>query len=166
MNKIDKSKFKDVMGRYLTQSLFLEPQLDQKFATFTLQGEDREYRGTIYPSLKKLYLNMSDPIEYEFATTYLYDWDHWQKMQGNANLLYHIEGWRQELELKLASEGFRAILDQSEDNYQASKWLAERGWSKRGAGRPKKEEAQADKRLQDHLDSEFAGDVVRMDSYR
>lgn len=164
--KIDKTKFKDSLGRYITQGLFLEPQLDQTFAIFTLQGEDRVYKGQTYISLKKLYLEMADPIEYEFATTYLYDWDHWKKMEGNANLLYQISKWREELELKLASEGFRAILDQSEDNYQASKWLAERGWSKRGAGRPKKETEASERKLQEHLDNEFAGDVVRMDNYR
>lgn len=164
--KIDKSGFKDTLGRYITQGLFLEPQLDPTFAVFTMQGEDRVYKGKTYISLKKLYLEMADPIEYEFATTYLYDWDHWKRMESNAFLMNNISKWREELELKLASEGFRAILDQSEDNYQASKWLAERGWSKRGAGRPKKELEASERKLQEHLDNEFAGDVVRMDNYR
>ena len=162
--KIDKSKFKDTMGRALTQSLFLEPNYNTEFAVYTLDGEDKTYKGTVYPSLKKLYLQMADPIEYEFATTYLLDWEHWEKLLGNRIIMHHIEKWRHELELKLASEGFRMILDQSEDNYQASKWLAEKGWKKQGVGRPKK--AKEDQQLQSYLEKEFEADVVRMEDFK
>ena len=162
--KIDKTKFKDAMGRALTQSLFLEPNYNQEFAFYTLDGEDKVYKGVTYYCLKKLYLEMSDPIEYEFATTYLIDWDHWERLQGNAIIMKHIEKWRKELDLKLASEGFRMILDQSEDNYQASKWLAEHGWKKQGVGRPKKEKA--NKALDEHLEKEFAADVIRLDDWK
>ena len=162
--KVDKSKFKDVMGRALSQSLFLEPNYNTDFAYYTLDGEDKKYKGKVYPSLKRLYLEMSDPVEYDFATTYLIDWNHWEKLQGNAIIMSHIEKWRYELELKLASEGFRAILDQSEDNYQASKWLAEKGWKKQGVGRPKK--VKEDKALDDYLEQEFAKDVIRMEDYK
>lgn len=162
--KIDKSKFKDSMGRALTQSLFLEPNYNQEFAYYTLDGEDKLYKGVTYPSLKKLYLAMADPIEYEFATTYLLDWEHWEKLQGNRIIMAHIEKWRHELELKLASEGFRMILDQSEDNYQASKWLAEKGWKKRGVGRPVKE--RETKELDSYLEKEFEADVVRMEDWK
>ena len=164
--KIDKSKFKDSMGRALTQSLFLEPNYNTEFAAYTLSGEDKEYKGVVYPSLKRLYLETSDPIEYEFASTFLIDWAHWQRLCSNAIIRKHIDEWREELELKLASEGFRMILDQSEDNYQASKWLAEKGWQKRGAGRPKKDADIRDQAHTDYLEEEFAGDVVRMEGWR
>ena len=162
--KIDKSRFKDVMGRPLTQSLFLEPNYNTEYAYYTLDGEDKNYKGTVYPSLKKLYIELADPIEYEFATTYLLDWDHWERLQGNKLINHHIEKWRHELELKLASEGFRMILDQSEDNYQASKWLAEKGWKKRGVGRPVKEKET--KELDNYIENEFAADVVRMEDWK
>lgn len=162
--KIDKSGFKDVMGRALTQSLFLEHNYDTDFAYYTLDDEDKEYKGKTYPSLKKLYIASDDPIEYEFANTYLLGWAHWQKICGNKILLRHVEQWREELELKIASEGFRTILDQSENNVQATKWLIEKGWKKQGAGRPKKDSGQ--KALDDFIEKEFEGDVVRMDSYR
>jgi hypothetical protein len=162
--KIDKSGFKDVMGRALTQSLFLEPNYNTDFAYYTLEGEDKVYKGRTYPSLKKLYLAAYDPLEYEFANTYLLDWDHWVKMQGNAILNRHIEKWREELELKIRSESLRMILDQSEDNYQAAKFLAEQGWKKAGVGRPKKEKV--DKQLDEHIANEFANDVLRMEDYK
>lgn len=163
--KIDKTKFKDAMGRPLTQSLFLEPNYNTEFAFYTLKGEDHEYEGNLYYSLKKLYLEMSDPMEYEFATTYLIDWDHWERLQGNAIIMKHIEKWRKELDLKLASEGFRMILDQSETNYQASKWLAEHGWKRNSVGRPKKGNKEQ-KALDEHLEKEFAADVIRLDDWK
>lgn len=164
--KVDKTKFKDVMGRPLTQGLFLEIQYDTKFAYYTLTDEDKEYEGKIYPSLKRLYLEMEDPVEYEFANTYLLGWKHWMRMCGNAMLLSHIEEWRNELELKLASTGVRMMMDQAEDNMQAAKWLAERGWAKRGAGRPAKEEKEKDRNLQEYLNGEFGGDVIRMSDHK
>jgi hypothetical protein len=78
--------------------------------------------------------------------------------------LKHIETWREELELKLASEGFKQILDQSENNVQATKWLIEKGWKKRGAGRPLKDNGQ--KVLDDYFEKEFGADVVRMEDYK
>lgn len=163
----DKSKLRDPLGRMLTQSLFLEPVYNTEYAMYTLTSdEDKEYQGKIYPSLKRLYLAMSDPVEYEFASTYLLGWPHWQRLCENAIIRKHIDEWRLELELKLASEGFRMILDQSEDNYQASKWLAERGWAKRGAGRPKKEEIERERKISDKLEEEFSADIVRLSEWK
>lgn len=164
--KIDKTKFKDPQGRALTQSLFLEPNYNTEYAFYTLDGEDKVYKGRTYYSLKKLYLAMEDPIEYEFATTYLIDWSHWKRLCNNAIIERHISEWRDELELKLMSAGVKSMLDQSEMNMQAAKWLAERGWSKRGAGRPKKEEMERDKQMHDRLDQEFGADVLRMEDFK
>lgn len=164
--KIDKSKFKDPMGRPLTQSLFLEPVYNTDYAFYTLDDDDKTYKGKIYYSLKKLYLDMEDPIEYEFATTYLLGWNHWKKICNNAILDRHISEWRDELELKLMSAGVSSMLEQSDQNMQAAKWLAERGWSKRGAGRPKKEEMERDRQLHDRLDEEFGADVLRMEDFK
>jgi hypothetical protein len=162
----NKKAMKDQLGRYITQSLFLEPNYNEEFAMYTFDGEDKVYNGKTYPSLKKLYMELGDPIEYEFATTYLYDWNHWKRLCTNAIIMRHIEQWRDELELKLMSEGVRMMLDQAEDNQQAAKWLAERGWSKRGAGRPKKEEAEFNRKVHERLDEEFSSDVVRMQDYK
>lgn len=165
MMKIDKTKFKDTMGRPLTQSLFLEPNYNE-YAYYTFDGEDKTYKGKVYPSLKRLYLEMMDPVEYEFATTYLLDWPHWKRLCSNAIISRHIEDWREELELKLRSEGVRMMIDQSEDNSQAAKWLAERGWDRKGAGRPKKEQRESERRIQDRLDEEFGADIARLEDYR
>ena len=160
----DKSVFKDSGGRYLTQSLFLEFQYDPTFAIFTFAGEDKEYNGRKYISLKKLYLDEEDPIEYRFATKYLFDWEHWQRMNENKILRAHFDQWREELEILIRSDAIRSIRDMSADgsNFQAMKWLADRGWDKRGAGRPSKAEKERESRIKDRLDDEFNADVIRL----
>ena len=64
--KLDKSKMLDSMQRPLTQSLFLELGYTD-FAIFTLKEDDYVYNDKTYISLKKLYLEMEDPTEYDFA---------------------------------------------------------------------------------------------------
>jgi len=164
--KIDKSKFKDTMGRPLTQSLFLEPNYNVDYAFYTLDGEDKTYKGKVYPSLKRLYLDCMDPTEYEFASTYLIDWPHWKRLCTNAIILRHIEDWREELELKIRAEGVRMMMDLSEDNAQAAKWIAEKGWDKKTAGRPRKEDLARDRRIQEDLDNEFGADIARLEDYK
>lgn len=160
---IDKDRMKDKMGRGLTQALFLEYNYDESFAVFTIDDQDKVYKGKTYPSLKRLYLACDDPIEYDFATTYLLGWNHWKKIQGNKWCMNHITEWREELELKLASESFKMILDQSEENYQASKWLAEKGWKKKGVGRPAKDKS--DIELDKRIEEEWGADIIRMEKY-
>ena len=63
---IDKSRLVDGQGKPLTQSLFLEIGYTD-FSVYTLKDQDYEYNDKVYPSLKRLYLEMEDPTEYEFA---------------------------------------------------------------------------------------------------
>lgn len=133
----DRSKFKDSMHRYRTQSLFLEYEYNEGPAVYTLDGADKEYNGTVYPSLRRLYLELGDPTEYEFANRYLHDWDHWMKICNNAQLMEQIEEWREELEVKIRSQAIRKMLS-LDSNFNAIKWAADGHWNTRGAGRPKK----------------------------
>lgn len=135
---LDKSKFKDEKGRYLTQGLFLEERYNTNLAVFTLDGEDKVYKGKTYLSLKRLYLEACDPIEYNFAKTNLYDWKHWQKMTNNKFVREHVDQWRKELELYLVSEGVQTLvgLAMDDSSYQAAKYLASRGWDVSERGRP------------------------------
>jgi hypothetical protein len=164
--KLDKSNLVDTMGRPLTQGLFLEMGYDTRYAVFTLNDEDKEYNSKIYPSLKALYMQCDDPTEYEFAKKYLLGWKHWQRMNANVVLREHFDEWREEFEIKVRSEAIRAITDMTAEgaNFQAAKWLADRGWDKRGAGRPSKQEADREKRIKSKLDNEFTEDIDRMDN--
>lgn len=165
---IDKKKFLDVRGRPLTQSLFLEIGYNVDYAVYTLKDYDHEYNGVVYPSLKRLYLAHEDPIEYDFANTYLYSWEQWQKLEKNRVVAPHIEKWRFELQLKLSSQAVRDIISSTEDEggFQARKYVAERAWNKNAVGRPKKDTSEIDKKIADRLDSEYEDDVARVFEFR
>lgn len=158
--KPDKSKFKDEKGRYIVQGLFLEDRYNVDLSVYTLDGEDKNYKGKIYPSLKKLYIELGDPTEYIFARTYLFDWGHWQRMKRNAILVKHIEQWRNELELSLVAEGISTMLDLAvnDKSYQAAKFLADRGWDKSERGRPTNAEIQGELKRKAREEEEFASD--------
>jgi hypothetical protein len=160
---MNKSKMRTPQGNYLTQSLFLEIGYS-KDAIYTLQGEDRSYKGKKYKSIKKIYLSMEDPIEYDFATKNFYDWEQWQRIQGNKLILPYIEEWRNELDLKLRSRAFKQILDttQSEQGMVAKKWIADKGWLKNSVGRPSKASIQQDKAYKAKVKNEYESDIVNI----
>lgn len=160
---MERAKLQDIMGKPLTQSLFLEIGYNTEFALYTFKDEDHEYKGKIYPSLKKLYLEMEDPTEYEFARTYLLGWQHWKRLCDNKLIRKQIDEWREELELQLRSKGIKATIEAAKaGNFHASKWLADRGWEQRGAGRPSKDEIEKEKKFQARTSEEYSGDVVRL----
>lgn len=158
--KPDKSKFKDEKGRYIVQGLFLEDRYNTDLAVYTLDGEDKTYKGVVFPSLKKLYLEHGDPVEYSFARKYLYDWPHWQRLCNNAIVGRHIETWRAELALSLQADGIASLINLAveKDSYQASKWLADRGWETKERGRPSKEEIEGELKRRADEKSEFSDD--------
>lgn len=160
--KIDKSLLKDTMGRPLTQGLFLEIGYNTDYAYYTLKNEDYDYQGNTYLSLKRLYLEHEDPVEYDFATTYLLGWEHWCRLCDNKVLAKHIQQWRYELELKLRSAAFKEILDMTADgNFQASKWLADKGWDKKSVGRPASKQKKIQEDLEESIKNDYGADVVR-----
>ena len=152
----------DSMGKMRTQSLFLELGYGDE-AVFTLKDEDHELNGKKYVSLKRLYLETEDPTEYVFAKNHLLGWKHWQRMCENKIIAKHIQEWREELEVKLRSQAILdAIQEARKGHFQAAKWVADRGWSTRGAGRPTKAEVEHEKKVQARISDEYGDDVVRM----
>lgn len=162
--KIDKARLRDSRGRPLTQSLFLEVGYNTEFAVYTQKDEDYEYRGKVYPSLKRLYLEHEDPVEYDFACTYLLGWEQWQRICANKVFTKMVKQWRMELELKLRSQAVMDIRDLSsgEKGFQAAKWLADRGWDKRTAGRPSNADIERETKMQANIAEEYNADVVRL----
>lgn len=161
-----KDKLLDTMGRPLTQSLFLELGYNTDYALFTLNDDDKLYQGKTYYSLKKLYLEIGDPSEYEFAKACLLGWRHWKRLQENKLIRPHIEEWREEIEVMRRSEGILSIADQAEGNFQAAKWLAERGWDKRGAGRPSKVEKKREEMMKERIsENVFSDNILRMEKF-
>ena len=152
----------DTLGRPITQSLFLEIGYS-KSAAYTLKEVDHEYEGRTYPSIKRLYLEMEDPTEYEFATKYFLNWKHWERICANVAIFQHVREWREELDFKLKASATKKMSELAKaDKYQAVKWLADKGWAVKGAGRPSKEQLKRDKDIADQVADEYGGDVVRM----
>jgi hypothetical protein len=161
---MDKKLLKDSRGHPLTQSLFLEFGYNLEYAVFTTQDEDYEHKGKTYISLKALYIAHEDVVEYDFATTYLLNWKHWQRICKNKLFKEHVEEWRFELELKMRSQAVKDIVDFStgDKGFQAAKWIADKGWDKRSAGRPTNEEREREQNIQKRMDDEYNDDVERL----
>lgn len=159
---IEKSKLLDNMGKPLTQSLFLEVGYTD-YAVYTWKDRDYEYKGRLYPSLRRLYIEMEDPTEYEFANTHLLNWKQWQRLCENKLIRKEIDEWREELELRLRSKGIKHIISNAKQGgYQSAKWLADKGWDLRSAGRPSKEEIEREKKFQSRVSEEFSADIIRL----
>jgi hypothetical protein len=157
-----REQMQDSNGRPLTQGLFLEINYGE-FAVYTLKDQDHELNGKTYVSLKRLYLTIADPTEYEFATTCLLGWNHWLRLCENKAIRKHIDEWRVELEVKLRSKGVKAAMSQAmAGNYAAAKWMADRGWDTRGKGRPSKDEVEHEKKVQARMSDEYEADVIRL----
>lgn len=159
---VDKSKMLDSMGRPITQSLFLEIGYTD-MAIYTLKEDHYEYNGKLYYSLKKLYIEMADVTEYEFATTFLLGWSHWKRICENKMIRKHVDEWREELEFKMRCQGVKQLLvSANSGNYQAAKFFIDKGWDKRAAGRPSKAELEREKEFQTRVSEEYGADVVRL----
>lgn len=152
----------DSTGRPITQSLLLELQYSP-LAVYTIKDVDYEYNGKLYPSLKRLYLEEEDPTEYLFATKYLLGIKHWLRICDNKLFTPHVEEWRFELELKLRAKGVKGLIESAAKGSQTSlKWLSDRGWSDRPAGRPSKDEIEREKKIQMNIASEYDEDLKRL----
>lgn len=164
-----KEQLKDNLGRPLTQSLFLEIGYKTEYAVFTFNDEDKIYNDKVYPSLKKLYLEIADPTEYEFARTCLLGWNHWRRLNENKQLQPYFEEWREELEVLLRSEGVRNLMDLTTSeggNFQAAKWMAEKGWDKRNVGRPSRADKEREERINSRIADQLEDNIVRMEKFK
>lgn len=152
------TEFKDSQNRYLTKGMFIEYSPS---GIFTLGREDK---GDI-PSLFRLYMEMEDLTEYEFANAYFEDWDHWVKVSNSFFVRNHVAKWRTELEMALKAKALRKIkeLSQSRDkgSFEAQKYILSKGWidkeiEKNRRGRPSKQEV-----LRAAAEEAFSQDIVR-----
>lgn len=167
------SEWKDPRGVKYTKSLFLETSLDKSLVKYTLADEDREG----YPSLYRLYMEMGDLTEYEFATTYFYNWDHWKKLCVAGWFIPHVARWREELDLKTKAEALKRIKQEAKDpkaknTFSANKILIDRSWEnskpktpKRKAGRPTQEEVTGELKRTTKEARELGEDWARIMGY-
>lgn len=119
--------------------------MDQSTVVYTLKDQDDAERGL--KSLYRLYLATEDLTEWEFATTHLGGWEHWELLCKAGWFKPYLSRWRKELELKIKSRALKALMDEAlaggKTGFSANKFLVEKGWVERvdgKRGRPTKEE--------------------------
>lgn len=158
----DRARFLDSEGRPKTQALFYEVRYDID-ALYTLKDYDFTVGDKVFPSARLLFLETNDPTEYTFATKYFLGWHHWQRICANKDIAKHVEKWREELEMKLRAEAVgQAMALARGGSYQAAKFMVDRGWAKRAAGRPSKEEVERETKFQARMVDEYSADVIRL----
>lgn len=156
-----KSVFKDKMGRYITQGLFIDHRYEDTYAVYTLKDEDFEWKGNVYPSLKRLYIEMEDPTEYLFAEKYLYGWEHWLLLKNNKALYEEIERWQEELEVRVRAKGVHTLINMADKNFNAAKWVADGQWTQK-RGRPSKAEKAHERKMRERAAMEAAEEAARI----
>jgi hypothetical protein len=166
----------------ITKKLFFEESLDdQSYAIFTLRSENDiivdhfMYRDGKSPmmrvdapkklySIRKLYLESRDPTEYTFAKRCFPSWAHWQAVQNLKVLQPYIQSWRDEMEVFMMSEGVRQVADlATQANYNAAKFLVEKGWLPK-RGRPTKAEIERERKKVAMVQEELEDDLSRVAS--
>tara|TARA_R110000787_G_scaffold169085_3_gene281808 strand:- start:1492 stop:2031 length:540 start_codon:yes stop_codon:yes gene_type:complete len=163
-----KDKLKDSIGRYRTLSLFREFYLHNREngvePIWCLKDEDPQ---GVLPSLKKLYMEIADPTEYQFAIEAFGNWQHWLKIKTARAINKIVEDWPIELEVKLRSDGIRVVAEEAlngRSKFNAAKFLAKGEW-KDGAtkrGRPSKEEVTRELKIASKLEEEIGEDATRL----
>jgi hypothetical protein len=147
---IMRKEFYNSNNQLLTRSLFWETTFQEDTAIYTLKRWDiTTPGGKPLKSLYKLYMDMNDITEYDFANKYFDGWEHWQTVSKSWYLKDEVAKWREELEIRVVADALKLIqaeaLSDSKYAYAANRYLADRGWkgaeakkSTKGAGRPSK----------------------------
>ena len=163
-----RNPFKGLSGAHYTQQLFFETcGGDKSNAIYTLKDYDHEVDGVIYPSIKRLYVDLEDESEYTFATTYFDSWKHYKRLLALPWFSEVIEEAREELQVKLAGKALAALradaLSGSRSSISSAKFLVDKFVkSDAKVGRPSKE---AIKRAATEMlgeKGEFQDDITRL----
>lgn len=148
-------------GPWYLRGLFYETTLaDKSTVLYTLKDQDHEG----YKSLYRLYLEMEDLLEYDFANTHLGGWEHWQQLCNTTWFEPYITRWREELELKVRTEALRTLREDAKSSSRSAaasnRFLLEKGWAPKVPGRPTKQavkdEAQKRAKLLQSFDDDYA----------
>ena len=156
------SKFRDpTLNRLYTQALFLECGYKDQ-ALYTLKDEDHEYKGKLYPSAKRLYLEVMDVTEYEFAIAYFASWDHWVRIRNNSLITPYAERWAAELAIKVRSKAMSQVINCADTGDRvAAQWIVKKEWDKR-VGRPTKAAVQREVDFAAQANEEYGADIIRL----
>ena len=120
---VDMSKVIADGKRQKTVSLFVETNRYDDDAQYTLGCNPTKV------SFLKVYLDIGDPTEYEFAMQALGSWDHWVTLTECKWFQPHLKVMRDTLSAKLRSEAIRRLkVKAAEGDSKVNTWLAKEGW--------------------------------------
>ena len=104
-------------------------------------------------------MEIADPTEYQFAMHVFGSWKCWEKITGSKLIMGYVQGWRDELEVKLRSKAVKSLIDTANHDgakgTTAAKYIAEKGWVKRKAGAPSNAEKERELKIQSEMDDEI-----------
>ena len=148
MNTNDREAvLRDSIRNYRTMSLFEEYKHPDYASIWTLRPYDYKAKEGVYPSLRKIYMDLKDPTEGRIATEVFTTYELWNRIANSAWFKPYITQWRNELEIRLRAEGLSKLIEQSGRSTSAAQFLAEGKW-KQKRGRPTKEEVEGERKIQ------------------
>lgn len=162
-----KSQLIGVNGHYKTQSIFLETSLnDQSGVLMTLKDAPVEVNGALIPSLRILYMEDRDPTGFTTAIRVFGSWEHWRRCKSNTMINKYLLRYEDELDVSIRSgvikELINTAMEEGGRGTTAAKYIAERGWDKRKAGAPTKEEKDRELKVNSLVIDEVQEDLVRL----
>lgn len=164
-----KPKHYGANGRILSQSLLYESASNDKSnSVFTLKDRDYINQDGLYLfSIPRLYLLIGDLTEYDFAQQIFGSWKAWKIFSSQSVLRETLEDLREELEIRERSKAIRTVQslsdsDKAQTAMSAAKYIAEKGWEQRGAGRPTKKEVERERRIAAGISTELDDDYTRI----
>lgn len=112
-----------------TKALFLETSRPNIEPKFSLKRTDITYKGVVYPSIIRLYVECLDPTEHMFANTYFESYFHWQLIAKAKWFQVTLKIMREELALTLKAKAVKSLIDEArgsgKNKFQAAKYIIE-----------------------------------------
>lgn len=143
---------KDTMGRWVTSGFFKETA-----------GENKSFVAMTIEEARTRFIKCNDMFGIDFADKYLGGFQHWKAIQASPVMQPYVAEWKEELELRLRSLQLKRIASLSDEGqFQAAKFLMDRGWEKRSAGKPSKDEVARETRVQSNMAKDFKADFARI----
>jgi len=159
-------KYKGNGNKWITQGLFLEVSQTPASILYTLQTWDKAYKGKPVLSLHKLYVEMEDIAEFDFANKYFGNYEHWLRIKCKVFFKPYYTAMVKELNAKLRSRSMKTMLQQVADGTatQATlKFLANYEYDViKGAGRPSKQHVENEVKKEAKLHTIYSNDLERI----
>lgn len=150
--KKERDKWRGFGNKFLTEGLFLEHCTNHDAVLYTTSTSDKRYKGKFVPSLHKLYVELEDVSEWNFANLYFGNYEHWLLVKSKPFFQEYYAAMVEELNAKLRGKAIKQMLDQvseGEASQATLKYLADNDYiPKASAGRPKKKKEKAKPNLQ------------------